>query len=303
MDTNNQHILNWREHVLKAAEALKNHDYETYEMEIGEMENSYNEMRKDEALSYNDEDTFGAANAMFESALPELYLNNKKAIKEFMTTIKEDKNLSSQFMFYNTLKQYKNEFNKDKYLQEAVSLALEKINPKTIKESNKKLYDIIRKHNIRANDFLNEDDLHFYRLCETIFTNSKSLSNLAKLNETYNQISSLMENRVVENKNEKVETMTVQEFIEKYNKILTENEKDFINTILDSSNEEKRKKLYEDFKNACLQKIETIINESNNEIKSKLNTLSETIASKVYNKNTVLQDIVKIMDVNEILNN
>lgn len=302
MENNNRYILDWREHVLKAAEALRNHDYETYEAEIGEMENVYDEMRRDEALSYENEDSFGATDAIFESALYNLYLENKPAIKEYMATIKEDKNLHSQFMFFNTLKQCKKDFDKVKYLQEATDLALKGINPKTLRESNKKLRNVLKKYSIKPTSFLDEEDLRFYRLCDTMFASPRSLSNLAKLNETFNQVSELLESRIKiqDEKNEKA--MTINEFTSKYNKILTEGEKEFINTLLDSDNDEKRKAMYEEFKSACIKNIESDLKTADSSMKPRLNKLLETVTNKPYNKDTVILDIVKIMEVNELFN-
>lgn len=299
----NKYMLKWREHVLKAAEALKNHDFETYEQEAHEMENAYEAYKKDDELSYKDETTFGAANDIFESALPTLFVKNQNAVRDFVKTVREDKNLQAQFMFYESLKEYKKEYDRSKYLEEAVKLALEKIDYKTIKESNAKLYNVLREHNIKPVDFLNEDNLEFYRLCETIFAHPKSLSNLAKLNETFNRVANYMEkNAHLVEREDNNDIMSLKEFANKCNLTLTESEKDFLTTLLTPQTEEARKQLFEKQKAACLTQIESLLNESDSSTETRLSTLLDNVKSKEYNKDTVLEDIVKIMEISEILN-
>ena len=306
--SDNQYILKWREHVLKAAEALKNHDYETYESEMHAMENVYEEYKKDEALSYKDETTFGAANDIFESALPNLFVKNQSAVRDFVKTVREDKNLQAQFMFYETLKEYKEEYDRSKYLEEAVKLALEKINPKTIKESNAKLYKILKEYNIKPLDYLNEDNLIFYRLCETIFSSPKSLANLSKLNETFNRVAEKMEEHAKVNQKkidetQKEQVMTIEEFVNKCNINLTESEKTFLSTLFSPTDENQRRELFEKQRNECLLQLENLMTESNDSsTMSRLDTLLGTVKNKNYNKETVLEDIVKIMEISEILN-
>ena len=300
----NQYILQWREQVLKAAEALRQHDYEGYEQAMQEMDNAYEEYKKDEALSYNDETTFGAANEIFESALPTLFVKNQSVVREFIETMRGDKNLQAQFLFYETLSQYKPEYDRGKYLEEAVKLALEKIDYKTLQESNNKLYNIIKTHNIKPTEFLSEENLEFYRLCETIFAHPKSLTNLAKLNETYNRISKHMEEKAkLVEKEEKAEVMSLKDFTQNCNLNLTEAEKDFLHTLLSPKSEEDRKALFETHKKECLEQIESLINESNDSsTTNRLNTLMNNVKSKSYNKETVLEDIVKILEISDILN-
>ena len=302
MESDNQYILKWREHVLKAAEALKDKDYETYEFEIGEMEKAYDELKRDDALSYEGETTFGAANDIFESALPTLFIKNQNAVRDFIKTVREERNLQAQFMFSESLKEYKEEYDRAKYLEEAVRLALENIDYKTIKESNAKLYKVIREYNIKPSDFLSESNLEFYRLCETIFHHPKSLSNLSKLNETFNRVAKHMEENAKANKQVDEENgMSLTEFAKKCNATLTESEKEFLNTLLSPNNEEGRKKLFENQKKNCLAQIETLLNESDSSSVNRLNVLLDSVKSKQYNKETVLEDIVKIMEINEIL--
>ena len=101
------------------------------------------EYKRNEAL-INERNTnnFGILNHIFEDALPKLFKSNRKAVKSFIKTIQEDKNLLSQFQFYNALKQYDGKEDSKKYLDEALSLTKSRINCKTVNESNAKLKKI-----------------------------------------------------------------------------------------------------------------------------------------------------------------
>lgn len=301
---NNQYILKWKEHVLKAAEALRNKDYETYESEMEEMESTVEEMKRDEQLSYNGETSFGVANEMFESALPTLFINNKNAVKDVIQTIREDKNLIAQFMFFESLKQYKKDYDLQKYLDEAVALALSHMDVKSVKESNQKFYNMLRKHNIKASMPLNENNINFYNYCDIIFTHSKSLSNIGKLNETFNKIAKHVKDNAININEEKYTLQTVKEFVDNCNRNLTESEKEFVNILISNTNENNKKEFFESQKLSCIENIESLINEStDNATNNRLNNLLESIQNKTYNKETVLQDIIKIMEINEVLNN
>lgn len=302
-NNDNQYILQWREHVLKAAEALKSQDYDAYETEMEEVNNAYEALRHDESLSYDNEDSFGVANEIFESALPTLFIKNQQAVREFMKTVREDKNLISQFMFYETLKECKEGYNVKDYLKEAIQLVAPKLDMATVKESNQKAFAVLRKYNIKPSQPLNEDNVNFYRLCNVIFTSPKSLTNLSKLNEAFNKMAAYVESHAkVITENVDYSLMTLQEFSEKYNVILTEQEKEFLSTLLQPNRESERKNLYEAQRQECMRHIEKLLTESDAQTSSRLNSLLNSIQNKEYNKETILEDIVKIMEINDILN-
>lgn len=303
MDENNKYILIWREHVLKAADALRNNDFDMYEKEIAEMEEAYEDYKKDKQLSYFNESSFGSANAIFESALMDLYKRNPKAIKEVVKTIKEDKNLHAQFLFLEALKQCKKEYDITKYVNDAVALAKKDIDSKTLMESNKKLYAVLRKYDIKATEPLNEGKLEFYNICDNLFKNSNtsSLMALGTLNDNINKVVKFVNEEVSKNKeNKNKEVKSLQEFANKCNEALTNGEKEILSILLDTNNEAKQKKLFETKKKECLDKIKKVMNESEDSEKERLNNIYASLSSKTYNKKTVVEEVVKMLEIFDI---
>lgn len=300
MNGENQYILKWKEHVLKAADALRNNEFETYDAEMAEMEQAYEEYKKENQLSYFNESSFGSANAIFESALPQLYKTNQKVIKEVIKTIKEDKNLHAQFMFLEALKKYNKEYDLKEYVNNAFTLAKSHINPKTLNESNQKLYSVLRKHNIKASELLDEDKLKFYNDCDSLFKTNLSLNNLGTINTNFNKVMNFVNEQANKVKSEEIKVKTLKEFADKYNATLTDSEKEILNTLLDTNNENKRKKMFEAKKKECMNRIKKLIEESEGSDKVRLNTLYENISSKIYDKNTVIEEVLKMLEVFDV---
>lgn len=303
MNKSEQYMAEWKKHVLQAADALKNNDFEKYESEMGMMENVYEDYRRDVQLSYNHEVSFGAAHGMFESALPKLFVKNQKVIKEVIKTIKEDKNLYAQFMFLEALKKYKKDYDLKKYINESFNLAKEHINQNTLTESNKKLYSVLKENNIIAEDYINENTLAFYRDCDMVFKTKKSLTNIDTLNEAFNRISEYVAKEAENRPEPKPQTInTIKEFANKMNSGLTESERKIMSTLLNTSNENARKKMFEEEKKKCLTKIKSLMHESSKEEKEKLQKMFDVVSQKEYNKNTIFEEMIKMLEISEIFN-
>ena len=300
----NKYITEWKDHVLKAASALREDDHSRYEKEIELMSEAYEAYKKDNALSYENETSFGVAREIFETALPELFVNDKKTVKKVLNTIREDKNLQAQFMFFEALKKYKTEYDLKNYVNEAYELAQKNIDFKTIKNSNRKFYSVLRENGIKAKDFLDEDKLNFYRDCNKILSEKRNLSNISQMNETYNRVSKFVETMAKEKEEENniSKPLSIKEFVTKLNANLTESEKEILNTLLDSNNEDKRKAMFEDYKKKCLNKIKTTMIETKGEEKERLKKLYENLSKKTYNKETIFEEMVKLLEVSEIFN-
>ena len=296
----NKYISEWKKHVLNAADALKEGDKDKYEEEISMMNEAYEAYKKDEELSYLNETSFGVAREIFEGTMPELFVNDKKTLSKILKTIREDKNLSAQFMFLEALKNYKTSYNSEKYLTETYNLVKNTIDPATIKKSNRKLFSLLHENSIKAKDYISEEKMNFYNDCDKILTEKHTLANVSEMNEAYDRVNSYMIAKAKEKENEPVlKTPTIKEFTEKYNTIMTENEKEILNTLLEN-NENKQRKLFEDYKKECLKKVKHMIMESDGEDKERLNTLYKTLSVKFYNKEKIFEDIIKMLEISNI---
>lgn len=301
MNEENQYIIEWRNNVLEAAKALNENDFSKYDKMMSLIENNYASYKRDVALTYECKN-FGMCNYIFEDALPHLFKNNKNAVKEFINTIKEDKNLLSQFQFYKSLEKNNDKIDTNEYITESFNMACENIDMKTLKESNAKLANIIKKYNIKPNDFIPNDKLELFENCNYIFSTKKNLNNLMEMKTSFDgviQYAKKNYNYIIENKSNDLEK--INEFNTKYGNLLNESEKSFVKEMFSSSSD-KKEKLFNNLKNECIKSIEKMIKESNNENDLiGLKELKEQIEDKFFNESTLVKDVAKLLEINVVL--
>lgn len=305
METYNQYILQWREYIIKADECLQNEDFEGYEEYEQKAKEAYEAYKKDTELTYECKN-FGMINHIFENALPQLYKSKKhQAIKDYISCIKEDKNLLAQFQFYKALGRYNNQYDINTYLNEALTLAKENIDKKTLSGSIRKLADVISEHKIKPNDFINEENLSFYENCDTLLSKDKKLTNMIEMTSSFNSVSDYVKNNtqsICENVFDAEKS--IREFTEKMNKTLTTEEKTFVEEIIDakSAGATKRKeKLFNKFKNECIDLVNKLIGESNSADKAGLQEIKSQLMDKRFCLETIVQDMAQLLEIRDVL--
>jgi hypothetical protein len=237
-----------------------------------------------------------------------VFKKNKKALKEFIKTIKEDKNLKSQAQFYKALEKCGKDGDVKGYINESLELLHKNVGTaKELKESNKKLADVVKKYKLRPSDFISEENLSFFNACDYLFKNEKKLTNLDKINENVDILVSHVKNskqNVSEGK--KNVFNLIGEFEKKYKNSLNEDERDFVKTIIDakaSANESKQSGLFNKLKSECLNSINKLIDESKDESEREgLNSLKSQIEERVFCKETLVQDVAKLLEIRDIIN-
>lgn len=301
MNKENKYILNWRNNILEAAKALNNNDFALYENIMYNANNDYQDYKKDIELTYECTN-FGMCNYIFEDALPTLFKENKKAIKEFITTIKEDKNLLSQFQFYKSLEKNNDNINTSEYITESFNLACENIDIKTINESNKKLSDIIKKYNIKPSDFIPQEKLDLFENCNYVLSKKKKLTNLMEMKNSFDNVVSYVKNNINNlNENKKSNLSLIDEFNTKYGNKLNESEKLFVKEMI-SSKTAKKETLFNNLKNECLKQLDKMkLDAKTDNDKLGLNELEEQIKSKMFNESTLIKDVAKLLELNVVL--
>ena len=284
---------------------MEEKNFDLYDTLMKEANIAYDEYKRDSALTYECTN-FGMANYIFEDALPTLFKSNPKAVKEFISTIKEDKNLLYQFQFYKALEKYNKDINSKDYINEALEIIKNKINKKTINESNGKLAKIINAYNIKPIQRIPNENVELYESCDFLFKREKLLTNLREINENINKVVKFTEKYYdfTNEDNTKNLFSMVENFEKKYNSLLNEEEKNFVKELMDfkqGEKNEKKEKLFNKFKNECLNTIDKLISESNNEEKEGLLAIKEQIEDKTYCAETLVKDMAKLLEIRDIL--
>ena len=304
MDEKQQYFELWQTAVAKAAEALKIGNLEEAEKYHQAMEDAYE--RYKEAADFEDntlDSKFATLNTTFESVMPKLMIKNKKAVKECINLIKEDKNLMAQFKFCNALKKFNCDTDAKDYINESLNLVSKDINIKTLKESNQKLAKLLIKYSIKPSNDINESDLKFAKNCDYLLSHKKTLNNLTEFTNNLKEASDyIVENR--KNNKEKIDILSMAEQVEKKLNSLNEAEQALVKDIMVAKTgvaESRRQNLFNKIKNECIEKINKMIDENTGSEKERLLNLKETILLKEYDKDKVVEDIAKLLEVGAVL--
>ena len=303
MDEKQKYIKIWEAAVAKAREAMEQGGIEAAEKYVQEMDDAFE--RYKEACNFEDsmiDSNFATINATLESVLPKLMAKNKKALRECVKLIKEDKNLLAQFKFCNALRKFNCDTDAKDYINESLKLVSKDINYKTLKESNRKFAKLLIKHNIKPSN-INENEMKFAKSCDYLLTHKKSLNNLTNFTNNLKSASDyLVENKKL-NEN-KVDILSMAERVEKKLNSLNEAEQALVKDIMmanSSGAETRRMNLFNKIKNECIEKINKMISENEGDEKERLLNLKETIMLKEYDKSNIVGDIAKLLEIGAVL--
>lgn len=305
---NNKYQEEFSNYITIMSEALQKDDYKAYEY-VKQMLDEAIEDHKHEQELMNEMNTtnFGVLNHIFESELPTLIKTNKKAVKNVINTIKEDKNLKSQFSFYNVLKEKYNgkvaDTAKSKEVLETLAkIVCENIDPKTVKASNRKLRKVMIESGVKPSDFVDDDSMKLYENGNVILTTKRNSDNTIELIESYNEVCKWMDAHKEDKKTGKDADELIREFEEKLKENLTESEISFVQQITDWRSpiaEQRKEKLFNKFKNECLEKINDMLKEDAENVE--LKGLSDQLSEMKFDKNNIVKDIAKLLEIRDIL--
>jgi hypothetical protein len=85
---------------------------------------------------------------------------------------------------------------------------------------------------------------------------------------------------------------------------LNEAEQALVNDIMNARTsvaESRRQTLFNKIKNECVDKINKMIEENSGDEKERLLNLKETILLKEYDKNSIVEDIAKLLEIGAVL--
>lgn len=287
-------------------ESLAKKDFDMYHKAIDLFEDTVAKMENQKLLeSEINANNFGLLNNLFENVLPELFKKDRKLIGRVMRTIKEDKNLLSQFQFYNALRNYNGNTDTTVFVKTALSLTENKLDKKSVIKSNRKFAELINESGIYPDNNLSEDEKIFFESCNNLLTKRETLSNINTLAESLCNVSNYI------NKHQAITTNKVDldEMLSKYDKMLKNNlneeERSLVMDITNINNKNadiKREKLLNKFKKDSLAEIHKLMDSTEDgDEKESLKSLEEQINSMEYCPETIVKDLAKLIEIYDIL--
>lgn len=313
----NENLQKAEELMKKALMAYRNGNFEEGEL-LRQQSNELFDLGKDEVerMQYNiygENKNFGIIHKVFENNSPELYKtkSGRKVIASYIKTIKEDKNLLSQFQLYNTLYNVHDLSDSEKFVNEALSI-VPNINLNDVLKSNQKLIDIIQKNNLNEEIEIDDSTENLFESIEFVLTNKKSFKTLASyVNATSNITSFINENKNKTNTenvvSENIDTALNSFMIEiekKYEDVLTEAEKSFVQELVDAkadNKNEKQKNIFNKCKNEALETINGVLREADGDVKERLLTIKERLLNREFNESSLVKDVAEMLEIRDTL--
>lgn len=292
-------------------EALDKQDFTTFEVArdiLGENIKECSERKEliDEANTTN----FFTLNAIFEEQLPTLLKTNKKAVKEVVNFIKESRLLTNEFKAYDFIRKYSQNLHEQtngKMIDFYKKLIPSDAEKSVVLEENKKLRDIMKSHGIVSDKKISADDMKLYESLNTVFTKKSNSSNIetnmniAKshvvLEEYLKERSVIKEMRIKKGIDD-----IIDDYVSKMDTNLNESEQSMVKTIIDFRSpiaEQRKQAMFEKFRNECVKKINEMLKEDSEN--TELKELKEKVQSKTYKKESVVEDLAKLLEIRDIL--
>ena len=286
-------------------EALAKKDFKTYYAAKAMLDESIEGYKREKALERElDTTNFGLLHYIFETSLPELIKRDKKVIRKVIKLIKEDKNLLSQFKFYQAVRGYGGVKGDLMNTNDVVSMLGETVNDvidkDTVLRSNAKFKAIMKEHHIYPSEFIPKEIKDLYEACNYVLTVKKSPENAVRLVECRGTIADYMDKHKADYiKEEKDPLKLLEEFEKKVSENLNESEVEILKTLTESKESQKKEDLFNMFKNECLDKINEMLKE--NKDNDDLASLKKTLEDKTFCEETIIKDIAKLLEIREIL--
>jgi ribosomal protein L19 len=247
---------------------------------------------------------FGLMNYVMESNLEKLFKSNSPLIKEYVSIVKNDKNLSEQYLLFETLSKYNLENESKQYLNEAVSLISSKIDRGGLYDSNIKLYNFLKKNHI-VKENIDKEKKEFFSNCDYLIKNKKKLSNLNETTNVLNTVSKYIEkhkNIITEVKKTSMEN-AINEYNMKYSNVLNEEDKKIIQELFNSPQKKLANKetLFNKLREACVSSVNKMLENVGAAEKEGLLSIKEGLLNMKFQEATLVEDITKLLEMRDVL--
>lgn len=301
----------------QALEKLQNGDIQGFETDWKEANKHFdlfldyvNSEAGKQQMMYGESLNFGIIMDVILENSDKLYQGDKKqrnAFKKIVSTIKNDKVLKEQFDLYNRLTN-KNlwegyDVNKSNDYVNTVTSMTENFNEKQIIEHNKKLIDLIKAGGLNENVLISDENMKLYESIETIMFKKNDMNAINELTEAKDNISSYISEHLISEAKSDCDNdfnSKLAEISEKYEKELTDDEKQLIEDVEKSTNKEK---MFNDYKSKTLNMLSENLLKFEGEDKSELQMVIEKVNKKSFNEKTLLVDLSEMIEIMNVMSN
>jgi len=252
---------------------------------------------------------FGYIKENFENLSEELFKTKKgrATINKYIKCIKESKDLTKMHQMYECVRKADKDCDVNAYLNEAVSL-IGNINKDTYSKSLSKLAGIFSDayRQLCENNIVLNNNAPFYDSVEFIMFNRKTPKNLAEYNSRLSTVKKhILEGagyKIKESKN--VDELTdnlMEDFNAKYSQLLDD---DVVTLVKEVFSNDDKENIFNKYKEQCINKLnETKMGfekTGDNDSLERINTIIERIDKKVYNPDTVNNDLYNLIEISSI---
>lgn len=297
----------YKKYVDLMTEALSHEDYDAYHYVSKMLEETISDaLEKRRLAKEGDTDNFFVLNHIIESKLPYLFTHDKKSLGKILRTIKEDKNLSTEYNFYNSVMNADSSvlegIGSDALLESYVSLVRESTNPRGVMESNKKLRGVLKECKIVNDSEIDDGKKKVYESMHAIFSLPQTFKNTEKLYTSFGVVKEAIEKNARDKNGSKDAYDMIREYEEKVKANLNEDERELVKDITSWSTpirEKRKESCFNTFKNECLKIIDKMIAENGNS--DELGSLKQQIDEMAYSNESVVKDLAKLLEIRDIL--
>lgn len=259
----------------------------------------------------NMENNLGKLNTIFLQNAHNLFkIDNGRLLKEYVSMIKNDKNLLKEFLVYEYVENTIVGENLKECISESINY-LNDVNKKTLKVLNDKVANFMIENKIEQLEEIKNEKL--YEDIHALIFSPKSLKTIneriEKLNSIVEQIKEIKGNsNEIKNNFEITENsdafykFTIDKFNKKYADKLNENELRIFKTITSPKNDMEMATLFEQEKKECLALTNEFLNEDiDQSTREKLLNVKEKLLEQKFNKETYTEDILSFVDLKQTL--
>ena len=264
----------------------------------------------DKAMDISKQD-FGYLKETFENIAPSLWMssNGKETIKKYKNTIKENKELLKLHNLYENIRKANKNSDIDFFVNSVVSKDWN-INAAKLDEGLKKLGAVVAEGYTKVFDkadaLLPKKDGKLYSAVKYITENKESEKNIYEYSEAVKVLREKIESNdekesLFESKADEKLADSVRLFNEKYENELDEKEKAIVKEMAESNDS---KSVFDKYKKLCEDKIklskDKFDSEGDSESSKKVSTILEQVSKKEYSKETVYEDVCKLIELSEV---